>query len=764
MKAFGPLLVGLLVGAVAGALIGALLLGDRPSPARSPSLVAPIAPARSPSAAAPIEAVPVEAQRVDAPTAGSSPSGVVDAVLEAVRASPRPTPRKGDGKLDGRIARPDGSGVEGVVVRAFLQFGEWGLGASRVGRGAPPLDTLDFAVKRAIDSWYDSASRYAETTTDGDGRYRFGELAGGRFSVETWLDGYAIEVVGALQPEATTGSTLDFLATPVETVAVEVTLPDGSAPARAALLLTQRNGTRSTESRHLWTPGAGELRLKPGTCELRATLGEPLLGPAWPQLMTSLPVELRVVAGVAADRVRLSLRASPGIRGRVTFPPGTQRLQGLVKISPAPASGEPDLAALAQRNANGDVQWLQRDEYLFQDRAPGRYVVGVSRGWNERILVHAVVDVGDSMVVCDLAVPPADPASSLVVKVLDPDGALVDAADFQWTIERAERGSWSGSGEAELKPNGNWWVAFSTLNEIDLAKPWPDDITVSLAVSTTRFGRKSVVVAKGTRALQVRFSAPATLHATIDGFAGSGYEGRLFLALSSAAEGARASFGNVQAVGADGSQKFGPVESGRYRLTLKVQGKQSWEQRDVANTDVDLAPGENHASIALPRLCDVVIEAPGSSGSIGLQGGAQGEFFYEALDAEGRATFHSLPPGDYVAQLHDGGAMQMMRLRLPTAGVVRFEAMVVNAMRVIVQRRDGTLATHGFEDGDLLVAVDGVELVSTQQLQIALMQAIAKKEVVFVVERGRARVELTLNPRELLDSKKLGGSFEPTTR
>lgn len=777
MKGLAPLIAGLVLGVVAGAAVGPLLLGERQQPA-----LAPLAPSRSstdPSASAasrssspdsatvepatPAPFAPIDATRVDAPATGAAPSSVVDAAVEVVRSAPHPVRRTGSGRIEGRVARLDGSGVEGVVIRGSLQPGEWGIGASRTGREPPRLEPLEDAVRRAVDSWYEQGSRRVEATTDRDGRYLLAELASGRWRLETWQDGYAIEASGALQPEVVTDGTLDFVAIPVERLVVDVTLQDGSPPARAALLVTIRSGTGSSESRQLWTPGC-DLRFKPGTYDLRATLGEQPMGPAWPELLTSAPVEVRVVAGTPPAPIRLALRASPGVRGRVTFPPGARRNQGLVKIAPAPASGVPDLAALAQHHANDDVQWLQRDEYVFKDRAPGRYVVGFARSWNERILAHAVVDIADSMLVADLVVPSPDPAASLVVKLLDPEGAPIDAAEFQWMVVRSNRGSSSSGAEAELKPNGNFAVAWSLVGDVDLLQPWPDDVTVQLIVNHPRFGRKAVAVAKGTRALQVRYSATATLLASIDAFVGSGHESRLSMTLEALAEQAGPSWNQPQSLGADGTQEFGPVESGRYRLELRVQGDNAWDRRIVATREVELAPGENRASIALPKLCDVVIAVPGGAGSISLQGGPGRESFHATLDGEGIAAFKSLAAGDYVAQLHGSDGMQMMNLRLPVSGVVRFEPMVVNAMRVLIDARDGKLAELGFEEGDLLVGVDGVEFESSQQLQMAVMQAIGKKEATFTVQRGRRSVELKIDPRGLMDPRKLGGRFEPASR
>ena len=136
---------------------------------------------------------------------------------------------------------------------------------------------------------------------------------------------------------------------------------------------------------------------------------------------------------------------------------------------------------------------------------------------------------------------------------------------------------------------------------------------------------------------------------------------------------------------------------------------------------------------------------------------------HETLDVEGGVTFAGLPAGDYTLQTF-GGVFELMRVRVPYAGVLRFEPMTVNAALVTITDRGGTLEAIGFRDGDLIVGIDGNEFESSMQMQIILMQSIAKAKVTFTLERGSQRVELEVNPKDLMNPQKQGGTIEPTSR
>jgi hypothetical protein len=718
-------------------------------------------------------AAPVEAERVVLPATRSSiaPAHVIDEAVQAVRAAPAASRVRGDRAIRGRVVRTDGSPLAGALIRARRLDGPpREPGPSRIGKAPPPADSLERSVQRAVESWYERAAQSVETTSAADGGFVLDSLQSGRWWLEPWCEGFVIEVPGGGSFEVEPDATLDLAAIAVQRIVVDVELPDGTAAPRAALSVASGAGSQRSQLTFLWTPESRELWLKPGRHEVRATLGDPDSGPEWPEPLSSEPRSLEIFEGVAAAPARFVLRGTPGVRGRVLWQVGARRTTPVVKIAPAPPAAAPDLVALAQDPAAANV-FAHQGSFTFRDLAPGRWVVGVARNWGEAIVAHAVVEVRDQMVVQDLVMPPADPATGLTVKVTDVDGAMVDDCEFTLRMARDGRASWARRAAAERKPDGRWWVALGLVDDVDLAQPWPEGVTLDLTVSSTRLGSKNAAVAPTTRSLEVRFGAPARLLASVAGFSGSGYESRLQLALERVADDgasnrAPPATSSRHGLAPDGTQPFGPVEAGAWRLSLHLQGRHPWQRRRVATLELLLAPGDNSATIALPRLSDLVVEASGRSGTMQLQSVATEETEHADIDAEGRATFVGLPPGDYTLQTL-GSVFEMMQLRLPIAVVVRFEPMVVNAALVTIKDPDGVLFTQGFRDGDLIVALDGQEFESSMQLQIVLMQGIARGPeavIEFTVERGGGRVSLAVDASQLLQGQRHGGTIRPTRR
>ncbi len=779
MRAIGPLLLGLLLGAVVG--VGAMKLvgGGEPgeaitlrsrAPAREPSTALAKEPAKETDSPAALPA-PVEAERIARVVdSAAPPATVVDAAIELARNAPPGGRLRGDKKVCGRIALADGTALADVLVRATCQADrERNPGRSTTGLGAPSGETLEGTIRSAVEGYYDRTANRAETMTAADGSYELTELRGGRWYVSAWRDGFALETVNGATNEVRPDATLDFLATAVEPVIVRVQLPNGD-PAPSAALEIRAAGSDRLKCTELWTTESAIVRLTPGELELRATLGDPQNGPSWPELLASSWAPVTIESGVAARDLVLPLRGTPGVRGRIEWPPGVTATHAMVKIAPAPANGEPDLKALANDHQGSNNSWVRDEEFIFRDLAPGRYVVAVSRNWSDRIVASAIVEVGGGMVEQNLAIPPLDPASCLVVKATGPDGKLLEEVTFDVGVRKERNGTSTTGVAAERKQNGNYWVPLPILNDVDLTQPWPEGIVVTVIAHTKKFGDKSVEVAPGTRALQIKFGDSATLIVTVAGFGGSGYEARLQLALERAdtEAGSNRTFNNRNGLGADGTQKLGPVETGAYRLVLRLRDRENqWEQHDLATQDVNLVPGENRATIALPAIYSLTVELVGGAANESIALKQQGEDYARRraeVDATGRATFEALTGGDYVLEHYGAGDMGIMRVHVPAAGVVRFEAMAINALEVTVDKKDGKLYEFGLRSRDLVIAVDGKEFTSAVELQMAVMQVMAKKEVVFTVLRGNDRLELTFDPRQLMDQGKLGGRLEPTSR
>jgi hypothetical protein len=772
----GALLFGLLLGGAAGAAIATYVAGGGAS---SRLEVAGAKEGRAPRVDGSASEAPTAAEipplaeptrtSDDGPSDSAAPADVVADATELARRAPTPTRRGGSKSIVGRVADRDGNPLGGVVIRARRTEDSGRTpGRSRAGEGAPPDSTLEQAVRSAVEGFYAREADRRETKSGSDGTYAFRDLREGTWWIEAWAEGFQLERADAARGGVTPDATVDLKATPIVRVRVAVALADGT-PAPKAAVLCRRLGEKSFRRSELWSLDQPLFPLEPGAWEVRASLGDPETGPPWPDALVSDVLPITTAAGVAPPDLSLRLHGSPGIRGRVRLPAGSSRNAVVVKVAPLPANVPPDLASLASDHEATNV-WSHDGVFVFRDLAPGRYVVGASRGWNERIAAHAVVEVRDSMVEQDLEVPPLDPSRCLVVRVTGPEGHPLENVTFELRTEVPNGGSSSRQVQAERKPTGNFWVPLDPVDAMpDLTAPWKNGLRASLVASVEGLGSRTGEFTAGQRALEIAFTSPALLNATVAGFVGSGLEGRLHLSLVRPQDdGSRTWSSHDTGLAADGTEKFGPVEPGAWRLVLELQpsGGNRWERQQVAALDVSLVAGENAATIALPQVHTLTLqfEEGGGWAQVKRVGGSMESGRSAQVDESGKLVVEGLVAGEYEVTSMGPGEQGIMRVHVPASGTVRFQAMPVNALAVKIEKPDGKLAQAGLRDGDLIVAVDGTEFSTMAELQAAVLPAFSRKEVTFAVLRGRDRLEVKVDGRSFMKPDELGGSIEPTTR
>jgi len=778
-RSVGPLIAGALLGAALGAAAAWLALGGGEPPELEAAAKEPRGAGRPAAGGADgatsvepvMVAAPVEVERaVGARGDSAAPTDLIDRVTALARRAPAADARRGDRVLRGRATDARGRPLAGVVIRA-TRHGDEQPGKpepSRTGQAAPPAPSLEEAVRSAVESYYEHASDFREATTDADGRYLIAELRPGRYGVEAWREGFRLHDPDGRAGDVRPDVTVDFLAKSVVPVKVDVRLPGGSQAPAAYVWSTER-GKGNSESGG-WSPAEPTIALPPGEHELRASLGDPNSGPPWPEFLTAEAAKLTVAEGVAPAAVTLTLKGEPGVRGRVRLADGTAPPHAQVRLLAQP-SGAPDLKRLAE-DPEAKSWWTENGEYLFRELAPGRYVVGMSRDWRNRILAHAVVEVGAGMVTQDLVVPDLDPSTCVVVRATGPDDELLSEVNFQWRVER-EKNQWQGDTLPQRKGPGVWWLPLEAVgsNDFDSLKPWPPQTRLFLVAWSGGFGSMGVEVFQGTRSVDLRFAPPATLHVTVPGYVGGPYVGRVNFSLERAGEGIhKLGWGGGGAPGgSDGVAKIGPLQAGRHRLvmTISEKGQQRWNQSEAASMELSLVPGDNHVAMSIPALHSLVVRMPaGSEGRLTLQ--MIGRTSQRARSAEvpkdGVATFTELPPGEWRLTCMGGASPGVMHVSVPSGGPVDYEPMVVNALRAVVQDGAGQLAAAGFQDGDLVVAVEGKEIASFLDLQLLSTAARMAKSLTLTVQRGAERIPLTVESRWVNDTARLGGSFEPATR
>ena len=150
---------------------------------------------------------------------------------------------------------------------------------------------------------------------------------------------------------------------------------------------------------------------------------------------------------------------------------------------------------------------------------------------------------------------------------------------------------------------------------------------------------------------------------------------------------------DTRPVSPEGTARLGPLAPGEYHLVLAVGPEEGGSfRREVASMAVSLWSGDNAISIPMPLLTDLTVKFPEGSRGQTLSLRKAGEEWVRfpgmpervdldrALDAEGRATFPCVPPGEYVLEDREGSMM----VRVPAAGEVLFEPRRYDAVRIVL--------------------------------------------------------------------------------
>lgn len=704
---------------------------------------------------------------VDAPVVedrkGEVEAAKVEEIASVVRdavASTTPPPRvKGDGVIEGRVTNDAGEGIRGVTVKAAISAGRGGEASkSKLGRFAGDR-SLDAEIQNAVDSWQKKRAGTIEVTTDGNGDYRFTELGPGPWTLSAQAEGYVISARGT-SANVPPGSKLNFLATAVVKIPVAVILPDGREAKRANLEI--RSTGSDGQSSDLWTREEPDLVVAPGVYTVRAILVESQLQ-ANDFAIEAASAKTRVDAmnQGATARVELKLEERHGIRGRVLLGEGIKMQQGNVSLQQLPAGAKPDLESLSN---NDQKQWINSSSNLFEflDLAPGNYVIGLSSGWNGPILAHEIVKVERGIVARDLLLDEVGNAGFFDTYLTGPKGEPIACSNFIYFVENEHGSSSSWLQGIEQEP-GHYWIAPD-----EGLREWQKDTTgkkkLKLTAKSDVYGDKTVEVPRGAKEIRFEFGEAATLDVVVQGYVGSGLEGKLDVQLRQQGE-ARHYFSNESNLKADGTAKFGPIEVGTYDLVLEAFGENRWNRRVVSTQKITLAVGPNAATIAVPMMYTLTVTLsglePGEESWVSIQGGDRWD---NSQSKEGRVEFDNLPPGEYTVHSEIGGKQARASVKVPDQLQVTLVAKDPNAMQINIEDEKKYLKTAGFEDGDLIVGFDGVEFTDAQTMNSSFSTLIAKKTATAIVQRQTQRLEIRIEPARLLDPSQVGGNWWPTVR
>jgi hypothetical protein len=632
---------------------------------------------------------------------------------EALPAFPSGPVERGTGTITGRALRADGAPLSGVTVR---------------GTPSPVRRDPDEGVRRLVADLEARHAGIVEAVTGSDGGYTLAGLAGRPYDVSARLAGYRFT---SDVPRARPGGTVNFRAQEALEISFDVTMPDGTPAPDATIHL--KAGGRTTA--YAWSREAPRVLLPLGNFLCFAEHGEGSCRSEETPLLVRAP---------APPMVFLRLNGRTGLRGAVFFGKDLMFEDVSVKAMTFTGRDPPDPARL--EDADGHSDWATADRgfrYQLLDLPPGRYLVGVEI--QSTIVATKVVDVGDGIGTCDFVIEALDPSLFVVVRVLDPKGDPVADPTFELGYRSEGSSSSSGGNEFPMQPDGSYLVVHHSSGRKPGGTWW-------IAAESETHGRKEVEYKRGdVKEIVIRFGETATVELTIAGFAGADGADMLTAALVPAAADASDRFHHGMdstAPDAEGCVRLGPVETGEYDVTLYTGSEDRMRLR-AGTKRVTLVPGANPVTMPMPRLYTVTVRDPERKpDTLTSLEAPDGNYFDGVADEVDRVVFTALPEGRYrLARTDD--ATGAMRITLPGPTEVVFRKQPFDAFRVIFENPENAWANAGFLDGDLIVAVDGNELDSPEELRTAEAALRAADKATLGILRAGGRVTLTVNPKEL---------------
>ncbi len=769
-----------LVIGLAGGLLGGKLIGR--APARAETAVPVVAPKAEPSAEslAALAAPPERSERVvanalPAPDAARVSEEELAGALERV-SPPAIAASVGSGAIAGRVIDEDERPLPGAVVVATRRPSARVSNAAHVGAAPPPEPTLEEHLREQAREWAERRAGRRRAMTGAEGAYALDALdADADYDLRAYAEGYVVEALGSSYGVAP-GNRVEFTARAVVEIPVQLVYAHGGAPQEGVVCVKRGDATTSYE----WSTQQPNVRIADGRVVVRGYAGavraSSHLGGDLDSEHASEEVSIDVMQN-GAEPIRLVLEPRTGVRGRVVddWGSGLQRLRAFAL--PLPSSGDVDLEALAGSNRS---TFVSGGRYALLDLAPGRWTVGLG-SWNGPVIVHAVVGVDAGVTEVDLVIPRPDPAKNLVVRAFGPAGRPLRDLDFDLRHEYAN-GSSSGNAEARRAPDGSYWLQPTSSGASrgggDFFASWQDGTKWTLTARHAQLGSRTAELEEGQRELELRFAEPVSIRVVVEGYAGSGREGKLSVDARPVRDGEvgessrwRAHRGGTN-LSADGEARFDHLEPGTWRVSLTT-GTKPWGGDALDSRDVTVAAGEQVVTLSLPVLHDVHVYAPGlepgtylslreaeeeETGRTMRFGRGGGRDTHVGDDH--RAVFESVKAGEHL--LGGDGIHEEIRVVVP-CGEIFVEARTPDCMRVTIGDVEGLLYQAGLRSGDLIVGANAKSFTDAHEAWGALQGG---GDVPLMVLRDGKTIDVTLDAPapDVNWFEKLGGMLMPANR
>jgi hypothetical protein len=294
-----------------------------------------------------------------------------------------------------------------------------------------------------------------------------------------------------------------------------------------------------------------------------------------------------------------------------------------------------------------------------------------------------------------------------------------------------------------------------------------------------RFGMCSVEVAADARDVEMRFVAPAIPSFRIAGFAKLAADRKValeaWLAMDPGIYYQPLRFmGDV--IARDGTVDLGRMQPGSYRFRLFLQARPGaphspWGgtgELEIAAAQFEFAAGQASFEMPFPDLSTLRITGLPTRKKEGYSLVAVDATPMDASrvsrhavsDEDGTLAYADVPSGVYEFR---GPGELTMQIEVPAPDFVRFTPDRIRALRVTILDPKGALARAGLATGDRIVAIDGREFESRDELE-RIRQSIRGEEVTLTVARGGKHFEIVVGLALLRDPRNAGGDFAEAPR
>ena len=565
--------------------------------------------------------------------------------------------------VKGRAVDPQGNPLQGVtvVVQAehSLRRGVYYVNQGEpIGRGYDGPEPIEEALQKTRERHQRLQRNVREATTDASGAFEVAGLPAGKHVVRAFAEGLVFP-----SAEVFTGASARLIGRPVGLFALDVRLPDGTAPDEASIRVvggTPTFGMRAIPasiaradappSFYRWSPDEPEIRLSDQTATFSVLAGS-VERLDWRDHVSDFVSEEMTIDldrdGDGPHRVKLEKRSV--LRVHVEDRSGLDvPLESWVKVVPEERTVADPVGALA------DAPKLKRGSmsgaYAATNLVPGNYVVAVGRGGGEPEVMDSVRVRGGALE-HRVTLGKVDTDRYLIVRCVGPDDEPLDGVGFggrsakgdglfDWvTVQSVERG------------RGEYWLSFESRDGQSL----PADRSISLKANSGQHGELEKTVAIDDREVEFEFLRTSSILVLVDGDPSPGFhvsvtrqegEGRSAKMLRFSRPGSDAR------VEADGRVRFSRLQPGRYLVALSSKSGRFGPA--LSSQEVTLGTSEMEVRFTPPSLHTVEIYGPGLPPGTRLMlrattGSADPlpALHSEVIGENGRAVFRDIREGDY---------------------------------------------------------------------------------------------------------------------